>query len=133
MSAAEKSSGKEQSITVIPNSGLSEQEIAKLVEEANANRAQDNLIRQRLELISKADIMISDTENLFKRYEKLISSEMEYPKIVNDIKAVKQAIKDFKTNENDMSIDVNGIKKATDALQGRALKLFQSATKHQQQ
>lgn len=31
-----------------------------------------------------------------------------------------------------MSIDVNGIKKATDALQGRALKLFQSATKNQQ-
>lgn len=129
VSAAEKSSGKQQSITVIPNSGLSEEEIAKLIEEANANRAQDNLIRQRLELISKADIMISDTENLFKRYEKLISSEKEYSNIVEDIKALRQAIKNFKANENDMSIDVNGIKKATDALQGRALKLFQSATK----
>ncbi|CAI4656646.1 ADM_collapsed_G0039400.mRNA.1.CDS.1 [Saccharomyces cerevisiae] len=76
--------------------------------------------------------MISDTESLFKRYEKLISSEKEYSNIVEDIKALRQAIKNFKANENDMSIDVNGIKKATDALQGRALKLFQSATKNQQ-
>lgn len=117
---------------MIPNSGLSEQEIANLIEEANANRAQDNLVRQRLELISKADIMISDTENLFKRYENLISNEEEYPKVVADIKAVGKDIKKFKANENDMSIDVNQIKKATDALQGRALKLFQSATKNQQ-
>lgn len=54
--------------------------------------------------------MISDTENLFKRYEKLISSEKEYSNIVEDIKALRQAIKNFKANENDMSIDVNGIK-----------------------
>lgn len=105
---------------MIPNSGLSEQEIAKLIEEANANRAQDNLIRQRLELISKADIMISDTENLFKRYEKLIANEKEYPKIVENIKSVRQSISKFKADENDMSIDVNEIKKATDALQGKA-------------
>lgn len=132
VSAAEKSSGKEQSITVIPSSGLTEEEINKLVEEANANRQTDNIIRQRMELITKADIMISDTENAFEKFKKTISTDDQYPTVLQELKELRQLINNFKEKENDMSLDVNVIKKSTDALQNKAFKLFERVTKKQQ-
>ncbi|CCD27094.1 Hsp70 family ATPase SSQ1 NDAI_0J02020 [Naumovozyma dairenensis CBS 421] len=131
VSASEKSSGKEQSITVVPKSGLTEDEINKLIEEANANRSNDNLIRQRLELITKADIMISDTELSFAKYKGLISKDDQYESIVNELKELRFMINKFKENENDLSIDVNIIKKSTDSLQNKAFKLFERVTKAQ--
>lgn len=128
VSASEKSSGQEKSITVIANTGLTEEEIQRLVDEANANREQDNLIRQRMELMTKADIMISDTENSFKKFEKLISADPEYEELHREAQYLRDQITRFKKNENDMSIDVNDIKKRTDKLQGNVFKLFQRAT-----
>ena len=72
VSASETSTGKESSITVIANSGLTEGEINRIVEDANKNKERDNIIRQRVELITKADIMISDTENTFEKFKDVI-------------------------------------------------------------
>ncbi|CAL9729276.1 iron-sulfur cluster biogenesis chaperone, mitochondrial [Monosporozyma unispora] len=127
VSASERSSGKEKSITVVANTGLTEEEIQKLVDEANANREQDNLIRQRMELMTKADIMISDTEKSCKQFNKLLSSDPEYKELTEEAQYLRNQIMAFKKDENDMSIDVNDIKKRTDTLQGKVFKLFQRA------
>ncbi|CAH02272.1 Hsp70 family ATPase SSQ1 [Kluyveromyces lactis] len=132
VSAAETSSGKEEKITVIANSGLTEEEINSIVEEANANRERDNLIRQRVELITKADIMISDTENAFERFHDIIVNSPSYEDTLNSVKAVRAKIDHFKQNDSDLSLDVNVIKKETDAVQNQCLKLFQEASKQKQ-
>ncbi|SMN22661.1 similar to Saccharomyces cerevisiae YLR369W SSQ1 Mitochondrial hsp70-type molecular chaperone [Maudiozyma saulgeensis] len=128
VSASEKSSGKEKSITVVANQGLTEQEINKLVEEANENRDSDNTIRKRLELITKADIMISDTETAFEKYKDTISTDPQYGEVLNELKALRVMIDTFKKEENNTKLDVNVIKRSTDALQNKAFKLFQRVT-----
>ena len=61
-----------------------------------------------------------------------ISPEMDIIEFdTNDVITTSSDLGGEKPGLTDV-IDVNGIKKATDALQGRALKLFQSATKNQQ-
>lgn len=131
VSAAEKSSGKEMSITVIANSGLTEEEINRMVEEANANKNNDNLIRQRVELITKADIMISDTENAFEKFKDIICLDESYPLVLEKLKEARAKINHFKENDSDLSLDFNQVKRETDAVQNMALKLFQSASKKQ--
>ncbi|SCW01777.1 LAFE_0E07030g1_1 [Lachancea fermentati] len=131
VSAVETSSGKENSITVIANSGLTEDEIQRMVDEANANKDRDNLIRQRVELITKADIMISDTENTFERFNDVIKSNALYPETVERLKEVRTMVNQFKENSSDLNLDVNVIKKATDQVQNMALNLFKSASKAQ--
>ncbi|SCU92979.1 LAME_0F02234g1_1 [Lachancea meyersii CBS 8951] len=129
VSAAETGTGKENSITVIANSGLTEEEVNRLVEDANANRELDNLIRQRVELITKADIMISDTENAFKRFKQTIIKSPLYSEVLSELRSTRNMITDFKANESDLSTDVNDVKKATDQVQKRAMQLFQDAAK----
>lgn len=131
VSASEKSSGKEESITVIANSGLTEDEINRIVEDANANKQMDNLIRQRIELITKADIMITDSENAFNSYKDIISLDESYPEVLSELHDVRDMINDFKKNESNLEYDVNDIKRATDTFQKKALKLFQQASKKQ--
>ncbi|QLL33225.1 hypothetical protein HG536_0E01360 [Torulaspora globosa] len=131
VSASERSSGREESITVIANSGLTEDEIQKIVEDANANREKDSLIKKRIELITKADIMISDSENAFERFKDIISADETYPEVLAELRQVREIINDFKKNESNLDYNVDDVKKATDALQNRALKLFQSASKKQ--
>ncbi|SJM83983.1 probable Heat shock protein SSQ1, mitochondrial [Zygosaccharomyces bailii] len=131
VSACERSTGQEQSITVIANSGLTEEEINRIVQEANANRERDNLIRQRLELVTRADIMIADSENAFEKYKNILSLDESYEQVLDELKQVRSWIDQFKANENDFGLDVNKLKSATDAIQVKALKLFQSASKKQ--
>ncbi|SCU84440.1 LAFA_0D09978g1_1 [Lachancea sp. 'fantastica'] len=129
VSAAETGTGKENSITVIANSGLTEEEINRMVEDANANKEMDNLIRQRVELITKADIMISDTENAFERFKETIMKSQLYPEILAELQDTRAMIINFKENESDLSLDVNDVKRATDQVQKRAMQLFQDASK----
>lgn len=129
VSALETSSGKEENITVIANSGLTEEEIAKIIQEANANKERDNLIRNRVELITKADIMISDTENSFERFHDIIANSPLYEETVAAVKEIRYKIDHFKENDSDLSLDVNEIKRETDQVQNKCLKLFQEASK----
>ena len=76
--------------------------------------------------------MISDTENAFEKFKKTISTDDQYPTVLQELKELRQLINNFKEKENDMSLDVNVIKKSTDALQNKAFKLFERVTKKQQ-
>lgn len=131
VSASEKSSGQEKSITVVANQNLTEKEINKLVDEANENRDSDNAIRKRLELITKADIMISDSEAAFVKYKETISTDSQYPEVLNELKALRVMIDTFKKETNNTKLDVNVIKRSTDAFQNKAFKLFQRVTEAQ--
>jgi molecular chaperone DnaK len=61
VSAKDKTSGKEQSITISGSSGLSEEEIEKMVQEAEANKESDKKKKELIESRNQADSLIHQT------------------------------------------------------------------------
>lgn len=68
VSAKDKGTGKEQKIRIESSSGLTQEEIEKMKNEAKANEAADKLEKERIEKINAADSMIFQTEKQLKEY-----------------------------------------------------------------
>jgi molecular chaperone DnaK len=62
VSAQDKGTGKEQKITISGSSGLSEEEINKMVQDAEAHKAEDEARKAVVELRNQADALIAQTE-----------------------------------------------------------------------
>ena len=62
VSAKDKATGKEQSIRIEASSGLSEEEIKRMKQEAEANAAADAKEKERIDTLNKADAVIFQTE-----------------------------------------------------------------------
>ncbi|GAV52323.1 hypothetical protein ZYGR_0AG03140 [Zygosaccharomyces rouxii] len=131
VSATEKSTGQEKSITVIANSGLTEEDIQRIVKEANANKERDSKLKQRLEVISRSDVMIADTETAFEKFKDILSLDESYPQVCSDLKEIRSFVDEYKNNETDFSLDVDKLKAVADGIQMRAFQLFQTASKKQ--
>ena len=72
VSAKDKGTGKEQKIRIEASSGLTEQEIQRMRDEAKANEAKDKEEKERIDKINAADSNIFTTEKQLKEYgEKL--------------------------------------------------------------
>ncbi|MDR2065661.1 MAG: molecular chaperone DnaK [Prevotellaceae bacterium] len=68
VSAKDKGTGKEQKIRIEASSGLNEDEIKRMREEAKANEEADKRERERIDKINAADSMIFQTEKQLKEY-----------------------------------------------------------------
>ena len=68
VSAKDKGTGKEQKIRIEASSGLTEQEIQRMRDEAKANEAKDKEEKERIEKINAADSHIFTTEKQLKEY-----------------------------------------------------------------
>ena len=68
VSAKDKGTGKEQKIRIEASSGLTEQEIQRMRDEAKANEEKDKQERERIDKINAADSMIFSTEKQLKEY-----------------------------------------------------------------
>ena len=68
VSAKDKGTGKEQKIRIEASSGLTEQEIQKMRDEAKANEEKDKAERERVDKVNAADSMIFSTEKQLKEY-----------------------------------------------------------------
>ena len=66
VSAKDKATGKEQSIRIEASSGLSDAEIKRMKDEAEANAAADAKEKERIDKINQADAMIFQTEKSMK-------------------------------------------------------------------
>ena len=72
VSAKDKGTGKEQKIRIEASSGLTEQEIQRMRDEAKANEEKDKAEKERIDKINAADSNIFTTEKQLKEYgEKL--------------------------------------------------------------
>jgi molecular chaperone DnaK len=113
VSAKDKGTGKENKITIKANSGLSEEEIQKMVKDAELNAAED---RKKLELVqakNSADAMVHSVKKSLGEYgDKLDAGEKE--KIEAAIKDVEEALK---------GDDKDAIEKKTEALMTASQKL----------
>ena len=68
VSAKDKGTGKEQTIRIEASSGLTEQEIQRMRDEAKANEEKDRLEKERVEKLNAADANIFTTEKNLKEY-----------------------------------------------------------------
>ena len=68
VSAKDKSTGKEQHIRIEASSGLSDEEIKRMRDEAKANEAADKAEREKVDKINSADANVFQTEKNLKEY-----------------------------------------------------------------
>lgn len=66
VSASDKGTGKSQSITISNSSGLSEEEIERMVKEAEEHKAEDEKRKEEVELKNKAEAFINQIDNAIK-------------------------------------------------------------------
>jgi len=121
VSAKDSGTGKEQKIRIESSSGLSEDEIEKMVKDAEANAEADKALKEKVEIRNNADSLVFQTEKSIKEYgDKLSASDKE--SIEKAIEAVKEALK---------GDDTNLIKAKTEALTQAAHKLAEEMYKQQ--
>jgi len=78
VSAKDKASGKENKITIKANSGLTEQEIQKMVRDAEANAVEDKRMRELAESRNHGDALVHSTRKALAEYgEKLDAGEKQ--------------------------------------------------------
>ena len=122
MSAKDKGTGKEQKIQIQASGGLSDEEIQKMVKEAEANKEADKKKRETVDARNQADSLVFSTEKSLKEHGDKISSEEK--------KAIEDGITDLKKSLE--STEIEDIKKKTQNLIQVSMKLGEAVYKSQQ-
>jgi molecular chaperone DnaK len=123
VSAKDKGTGKEQKIQIQASGGLTDEEIEKMVKEAEANKEADKKKRDEVDAKNHADSLIASTEQSLKDHGSKIS-ETEKKAIEKDMEDLKEAIKSDKTED---------IKTKTQQLMTSSMKLGEAIYKAQQE
>ncbi len=114
VSAKDKATGKEQKIRIEASSGLSDDEIKRMKEEAAANAEADKKEKERIDKLNQADSLIFQTEKQLKEYGDKIPADKKTP-----IEAALNKLKDAHKAQ-----DLAGIDAATTELNA----VFQAAS-----
>ena len=92
VSAKDKATGKEQKIRIEASSGLSDDEIKRMRDEAKANEAADKAEKERIDKINNADAMCFQTEKNLKDYGDKLPADKKAP-IESAMNSLKEAVK----------------------------------------
>ena len=122
VSAKDKGTGKEQKIQIQASGGLSEEDINKMVKEAEANKEADKKKREAVDARNQADTMLHTTEKSLKEHGSKIS-DVEKKAIETASANLRNALKGTDTEE---------IKKKTQELVQASMKLGEAVYKSQQ-
>ena len=122
VSAKDKGTGKEQKIQIQASGGLSDDEIQKMVKEAEANKEEDKKKRESVDARNQADTLIHSTDKNLKEHGSKISD--------TDKKAIEDASTGLK--EAIKGTDTDAIKKKTETLVQTSMKLGEAIYKSQQ-
>jgi molecular chaperone DnaK len=122
VSAKDKGTGKEQKIQIQASGGLTDEEIQKMVKEAEANKEADKKKREEVDAKNHADSLISSTEQSLKEHGSKIS-DTDKKAIEKDMEDLKEAIKSDKTED---------IKAKTQQLMTSSMKLGEAIYKAEQ-
>ena len=122
VSAKDKGTGKEQKIQIQASGGLSDEEIEKMVKDAEANKEADKKKRESVDVRNQADTLIHSTEKNLKEHGSKIS-DAEKKAIEDESNALKESLK---------GEDIENIKKKTESLVQASMKLGEAIYKSQQ-
>ena len=122
VSAKDKGTGKEQKIQIQASGGLSEEEIEKMVKDAEANKEEDKKKRESVDVRNQADTLIHSTEKNLKEHGSKIT-DAEKKSIEDASSNLKEALK---------GTDNEDIKKKTETLVQASMKLGEAIYKSQE-
>ena len=92
VTAKDKATGKENKITIKANSGLSEDEIKRMVNDAEAHAAEDKKLREMVDTRNQCDALVHSVQKSLKEHGDKLSPE-EKTKIESAIKDAEEALK----------------------------------------
>jgi molecular chaperone DnaK len=113
VSARDQGTGKEQAITITASTGLTKDEIDRMVKESEAHAAEDTRRKEEIELRNKLDADVYATEKLLNENRDKLNTA--------DIEPVEAALKEAKSALEEGSAE--RIKAATDQLQKASFRL----------
>jgi molecular chaperone DnaK len=114
VSARDRATGKTQSIRIEASSGLSDADIRRMKEEAEANAESDRIAKERIDKLNQADGLIFQTEKQLKEFGDKLPADKKGP--------IEEALKKLK--EAHAKQDLEGIDAATAELNN----VFQAAS-----
>jgi molecular chaperone DnaK len=116
VSAKDLATSKEQKIRIESSSGLNEDEINRMVKDAELHAEEDRKAKEKVEAVNQADSLVYQTEKMLNEYGEKISPE-DRSNIEREIENTKKAI-----NEGDAA----RIKQAVEALTQASYKISES-------
>jgi molecular chaperone DnaK len=119
--AKDKSTNKDQSITIASGSGLSDSEIENMVSDAEKYGAQDKERKAAIEAANRADSVLNDTEKALKEFEDKLD-KAEADNIREKIASLREYVAKNQTGEGTATAEE--MKAKIDELQASALTLF---------
>ncbi|ORY32845.1 heat shock protein [Naematelia encephala] len=129
VSAVDKATDREQSVTIASSSGLSDKEIENMVSDAERYAESDRERRQVIEEANRGESFASETERSLNEFEKqLDATEREkVRKLLGELREIAA-----KGAAGDASVKAEDIKAAADAAQQASLGLFQKVYEKRQ-
>ncbi|WP_440971495.1 molecular chaperone DnaK [Pediococcus pentosaceus] len=127
VSATDKGTGKEQKITIKSSSGLSDEEIDRMMKEAKENEEADKKRKEEVDLRNEVDQLIFTTDKTLKDLEGKVSED--------EIKKAKDAKEALEKAQKDNNLDEMKAKKddLSKIVQDLSVKLYQQAQEAQGQ
>jgi len=125
VSAKDKATGKEHQIQIKASGGLSDEEIEKMVKDAEANADSDKKKLEEIEARNNADSIVHSTEKSLKDHGAKIPKE--------DKEKIEKSMEELKTALKDEKIEVSVLKEKTDALVQNSMKLGEIMYKEAQE
>lgn len=120
ISAKDQGTGKSQSIKIEASSGLSEEEIQRMKDDAVANADSDKKKREEIETLNQADGLIFQTEKQLKEYGDKLPADKKEP--------IETALAELKTAYESKSIEAikPAIEKLNDVFQAASQEMYQN-------
>lgn len=115
VSAKDKASGKESNIKITGSSGLNEDEINKMVQEAEAHKEEDKKRKEVVEAKNQADALIHQTEKSVLEAGESVSAE-EKAKIEAAVKELKEVIAKDSATKDEIEVATRNLASASHKL-----------------
>ncbi|MCR8667803.1 molecular chaperone DnaK [Aestuariibaculum sp. M13] len=126
VTATDKATNKTQDIRIEASSGLTEEEIQKMKQEAEANAEADKLAKEKAEKLNAADAMIFQTENQLKEFGDKLSDDKKKP--IED--ALDELKKAFETK--DVAVIDPALEKINEAWKAASEEMYKAQAEAQQ-
>lgn len=125
VTATDKATGKEQKITIQASGGLSDEDVEKMVKDAEANAEEDKKKKELVEARNNADAMIFSTQKSLKEHGDKVSED--------DKQAIEDSIADLKSSLESENADSEEIANKTQSLTEASMKLGEAVYKASQE
>ena len=122
MTAKDKATGKDQSMTIASSSGLSDKDIERMVEESEKYAEADKARKAVIEESNKADSVCADTEKAMSEFKDQLDAT-EKDKVTKLVAELRELA--VKGQAGDASVDADKIREKVNETQQASLGLFQ--------